>query len=148
MRRKKTAIGEQARSKVSSDLSPSPVPKSAANVFRSNLGAMRVMLFAVGLQVLGAVLLKTIADHYLEWRFSILVAGIGVVICLNVVRLVVWGIAHKRYPLSTTFPMSSMFFPAMLVVAVLFGDDIGVRQFVGAALIMFGTAWLSIKVKS
>ena len=106
------------------------------------------MLSAVGLQVFGAVLLKTIADHYLEWRLPMLAVGIGIVICLNLVRLVVWGVAHKRYPLSTTFPMSSMFFPAMLVVANLFGDEIGVRQLVGAMLITAGTAWLSIKVES
>ena len=148
MRRKNTANGEHARAKVSVDSRPASVPKSAAIVLKSNLGAITVMLFAVGLQVFGAVLLKTIADRHLELRISILAAAIGVVMCLNLVRLVVWGIAHKRYPLSTTFPMSSLFYPAMLVVAVLFGDDVGFRQVVGATLITFGTAWLSIRVQS
>lgn len=147
MKRSYTAKGVQAHSKAPVDSRPLPGPTSASSVLRSNLGALMVIFFAVGLQVFGAVLLKTIADHCLEWPLSMLAAGISVVFCLNLVRLVIWGIAHKRYPLSTTFPMSSLFFPVMLVVAVLFGDDIGVRQVVGATFITFGTAWLSIKVQ-
>jgi len=80
-----------------------PGSTSAATVFRSNLGAIGVMLSAVVLQVLGAVLLKTIADHRLEWRLVLLCIGVGAVVLLNLVRLGVWGFAHRRFPLSTTF---------------------------------------------
>jgi drug/metabolite transporter (DMT)-like permease len=104
------------------------------------------MMTAVCLQIVGAVLLKTIADHRVDWSILVLAGGVGMVICLNLIRLGVWGFAHKHFPLSTTFPLSSLFYPAMLIVAAGFGDEIGVRQVVGALLIASGTMWLSTRV--
>jgi hypothetical protein len=115
---------------------------------RANRGAIFIMLIAVGLQVSGAVLLKTIADNRLEWGLALLASGVGAVIVINLIRLVVWGLAHRRYPLSSTFPLSSLFYPAMLGVAVAFGDQVGVRQVVGALLITGGTFWLSSRVRA
>jgi drug/metabolite transporter (DMT)-like permease len=115
---------------------------------RGNLGAITVMLAAVALQVGGAVLLKTIADHRLVWSVALLAGGVGAVIVINLLRLAVWGVAHRRYPLSSTFPLSSLFYPAMLVVAVGFGDQVGALQVVGALLITSGTFWLSSRVRA
>lgn len=106
------------------------------------------MLLAVTLQVLGAVLLKTIADHRLQWPLAGLAVGVTAVIVLNLARLGVWGAAHKRFPLSTTFPLSSLFYPAMLIVAVAYGDTVGGRQLVGALLITSGSIWLSLRVRA
>lgn len=125
------------------------VPRERAwTVFRSNLGAIVIMLAAVGLQVVGAVLLKTLADHRNDWTGALLLAGFGGVLALNVVRLVVWGLAHRRYPLSSTFPLSSLFFPAMLPVAAAYGDEIGLSQTAGALLITAGSFWLSSRVSA
>lgn len=128
------------------DTDPSCTPSSPLGVLRSNLGAIGVMLTAVCLQVCGAVVLKTMADNRLEWSLVVLTAGIVAVLCLNLLRLGVWGFAHKRFPLSTTFPLSSLFYPVMLVVAAGFGDEIGMRQVMGALLIAAGTMWLSTRV--
>lgn len=117
-------------------------------ILRGNLKAVAVMFLAVTLQVLGAILLKTIADHRLQWSFALLGAGVGVVIILNLVRLGVWGAAHKRFPLSTTFPLSSLFYPMMLLVAVAYGDPVGARQLIGAALITSGSVWLTLRVRA
>jgi len=110
--------------------------------------AIVTMLTAVGLQVIGAVVLKSLADHRLEWDAALLVAGIAAVILINFARLAVWGLAHRRFPLSSTFPLSSLFFPAMLVVAMAFGDRIGPPQVAGALLITTGTVWLSARVRA
>jgi len=115
---------------------------------RSNLPAVAVMLLAVGLQLTGAVLLKTIADNRLAWSIGVLAAGIGAVLLLNLVRLGVWGYANSRFPLSTTFPLSSLFFPGLLLVAIAFGDEIGIPQVLGAALITGGTMWLTVRVSA
>jgi len=117
-------------------------------ILRGNLKAVAVMFLAVTLQVLGAVLLKTIADHRLQWSLALLAAGIAAVVFLNLVRLGVWGAAHKRFPLSTTFPLSSLFYPMMLLVAVAYGDPVGARQLVGAGLITAGSVWLTVRVRS
>lgn len=117
-------------------------------VLRGNLKAIGVMLLAVLFQVLGALLLKTIADHRLIWSLGVLGAGVLAVIALNLARLGVWGVAHKRFPLSTTFPLSSLFYPAMLIVALLYGDMVGGRQLLGALLITSGSVWLTVHVRA
>ena len=123
-------------------------PGSPLATLRSNLGAISVMLVAVGLQVAGAVLLKTIADHRLDWSVA-LVAGVGgAVVLVDLARLGVWGLAHRRFSLSSTFPLSSLFYPVMLLVAAGFGDVIGVRQILGGLLVTGGTLWLSSRVRA
>ena len=119
--------------------------KKPAEDEKSRFAALPVMLGAVTLQVLGAVLLKVLADQVHVAITIWIVAGVGGVILLNVLRLVVWGYAHRRFPLSMTFPISSLFFPCMLLVALAFGDPIGARQVAGAVLITLGVIWLSYK---
>jgi multidrug transporter EmrE-like cation transporter len=117
----------------------------AATTQASNLGALGIMLIAVALQVTGAVLLKAIADRQDSWSLAVLALGLAAVGVVDVARLVVWGLAHRRFPLSTTFPLSSLFFPAMLGVAILYGDEVGMLQVAGAALITGGVAWLTLR---
>ena len=63
------------------------------------------MLAAVALQVTGAVVLKTLADHRTAWGMALVAAGIGAVVLVNLARLVVWGVAHRTFALSSTFPI-------------------------------------------
>ena len=115
---------------------------------QANVGAITIMLGAVALQVAGAVLLKTIADNRLNWGLALLAGGVGAVIVINLIRLAVWARAHRRFSLSSTFPLSSLFYPAMLGVAIAFGDRVGLRQVIGALLITGGTFWLSARVRA
>ncbi len=117
--------------------------KKPADDGQGRVTALTVMLGAVALQVLGAILLKVLADQVHVTITVWIVAGVGGVIVLNLLRLLVWGYAHRRFPLSTTFPLSSLFFPAMLLVAFAFGDPIEARQILGATLITLGVIWLN-----
>ena len=101
------------------------------------------MTSAVALQVGGAVVMKLLADASERVGLWFVVLGLGTVALLNIARLFVWGAAHRRYPLSSTYPLSSLFFPAMLFVALAFGDEIGPGQVVGAILIGAGVFWLT-----
>lgn len=104
-----------------------------------------VMSIAVALQVAGAVLLKLLADvPPSAGRFLIVLGVLGVGV-LNLARLGIWGYAHSRFPLSTSFPTSALFFPAMLLVAVYFDEPIGWEQIAGALLIAAGSTWLTIR---
>lgn len=96
------------------------------------------MIGAVGLQVAGAVAMKLLADAGDDTAFVLVLLVIGMVGALNVGRLVVWRAIHERHPISASFPLSSLFFPAMLVVALAFGDELGVSQYLGALLIAIG----------
>jgi drug/metabolite transporter (DMT)-like permease len=111
------------------------------------LTAVAVMLVAVGLQVAGSVLLKVLAEASTSRSLLLVAPGIAAVLVLNLLRLGVWGVAHQRFPLSTSFPLSSLFFPAMLGVAYAFGEPVGGRQIAGAVLITAGTAWLAARVR-
>ncbi|MDH3687374.1 MAG: hypothetical protein OEP95_14170 [Myxococcales bacterium] len=109
----------------------------------SRTGPLLVMLLAVGLQVAGAIVLKTLADRVDHASVAMAGLGIGAVVALNLLRIGVWGAAHRRYPLSRTFPLSALFFPAMLLLAVVYGEEPGARQMVGAVLITAGASWLT-----
>jgi multidrug transporter EmrE-like cation transporter len=122
-----------------------PAPHGLGSTPASNLGALGIMVVAVALQVVGAVLLKTIADRHDSWTIAVIGLGLAAVGAVDVARLIVWGFAHRRFPLSTTFPLSSLFFPAMLGVAYLYGDEVGALQLAGAALITGGVAWLTLR---
>jgi len=106
-----------------------------------------VVSAAVVLQIAGAVVLKTLADRA-PVPPAILIFGIGVVALLNGLRFLAWGFAHRRYPLSTTYPLASVFFPLMLGVAYLYGDPIRLHQLLGTALITGGVVWLMLRVRA
>lgn len=103
-----------------------------------------VVFVAVSLNIACAVTLKSLAalEHTPLWLLGVAVAF---VVGLNGVRFVVWGVAHQRYPLSLSYPLSSMFFPLMLGVSYLYGDAVGPGQVAGTALVTLGVLWLALK---
>lgn len=108
---------------------------------------LAVVLLTVGLQVAGALVLKTLAD--LDRAHLALVAlGVAAVALLNGLRFLAWGYAHKRYPLSTTYPLASVFFPVMLGVAWAYGDPIRWNQLLGTLLITAGVVWLALRARA
>lgn len=106
-----------------------------------------IVLLAVVIQVVAAVGLKEVADRP-ELPLLLVAAGIGVVGLLGGVRFLIWGYAHKRYPLSHSYPLSGMFFPLMLAVAWVYGDPIHLTQLAGTGLITVGVVWLVTRVKA
>ena len=106
-------------------------------------GPLLVMLLAVALQIAGAAVLKALADGADRASLAFAAVGIGAVVLLNLLRIAVWGAAHRRYPLSRTFPLSALFFPAMLLLALAHGDAVGLLQVSGAVLVTCGASWLT-----
>lgn len=109
---------------------------------RASLGPFAIVGAAVALQVLGAIVLKLMADRSANSSTLFLALGVGSVLALDFLRFVAWWSAHRRYPLSVTIPISSLFFPAMLFVALGFGEPVSAQSVVGAIVITAGTAWL------
>lgn len=105
-----------------------------------------IVLAAVLLQVVAAVLLKEMADRP-ELPLMLVAMGIGVVGVLGGTRFLIWGYAHRRYPLSHSYPLSSMFFPLMLAVAWAYGDPVHLTQLLGTGLITVGVVWLVLRVR-
>lgn len=115
---------------------------ATSNRPRVTLGAVGIVLCVVGLNVITAVILKLLATTSL----ATLIIALGIVgaIVLSGLRFVVWGIAHKRYPLSTTYPLSSLFFPSILGVSWAFHEQVGLPQVAGTVLIVAGVVWLTV----
>jgi drug/metabolite transporter (DMT)-like permease len=104
------------------------------------------VLGAVGLNLLAAVVMKLLANQK-GIGIILFLLGIGCVIFLNVLRLVVWMFANKRFPLSTMYPLTSIFYPMMLGVSFAFGEKITLFQIIGTIFITIGVFWLGWRVK-
>lgn len=116
---------------------------SGATPPASRLQPVAFMVGAVALQIGAAALLKTLADSRSRLTLLALLGGIAAVMALNAARFAVWGLAHRRFPLSTVYPLSALFFPALLLLAFAFGDPIRAREVAGAAFVTAGSAWLA-----
>jgi drug/metabolite transporter (DMT)-like permease len=98
---------------------------------------LALTLLNVGLQLASAALIKfaTLRDPALVFLMVVL----GIVLALNFSRFLVWNVIHKRYPVSFAYPLSALFFPAVVLLAWLSGERVGPWQIVGASLVMAGT---------
>ena len=101
-----------------------------------------VVLTAVSLGVLSAIVLKTMADAP-TLGMGYLAVGLASVVAINAGRVVAWGYAHKKYPLSNTYPFTSLFFPVMLIVSRAYGEPASWEQVGGVLLIVAGVGWLT-----
>lgn len=62
----------------------------------------------------------------------------AVVLLLNVVRFVVWGVIHQRYPLGIAYASSALLFPCIVVLSAYYGEPVTWRNMVGVVLVMVG----------
>jgi drug/metabolite transporter (DMT)-like permease len=92
---------------------------------------------SVGLQLFNALLVKLAAatpSPPLPVMGGLLLAVLG----LGFVRFFIWSGIYKRYPISLAYPLSAIFFPAVVLLAWLMGEAVGAMQLLGAALVMAG----------
>lgn len=98
-----------------------------------------VVLATVVIQLIAAAALGFAAarDHSL---FSLVAgAAISFAVALGGIRFVAWGYLHRHFPLSHVYPLTSLFFPCVLILAVLRGDFVGWLQVIGTLLITAGS---------
>jgi hypothetical protein len=129
------------------DADPALTIPSVSDQRRQALAALAVMLVVVGLQVAGTVLMKVLADSSVHRSLLFLAVGIGAVLFLNLLRLVGWGVAHRYFPISMTFPLSSLYFPAMVAVAFAIGEPVRAKEVIGGLMITAGSFWLTAKAE-
>ncbi|HET7396343.1 MAG TPA: hypothetical protein VFK12_07875 [Gammaproteobacteria bacterium] len=106
--------------------------------------ALAVVTATVLLQLLGAILLKQ-ATRTVNMGFIFPVVFIAIAFGVQGMRFLLWGYAHRRWPLSVTYPMSAVFFPLLIAVAALYGEKIAVGQWLGGLFITAGVMWLTIQ---
>jgi len=101
-----------------------------------------LVYLTVGLNAFSAVILKEAADmeHFSIFLVVVLVMA---VILVNLFRVYVWGVIHKSYRLTDSYPLTSLFFPLILLLGVYYGDGVRMPELIGAAMITVGVFILS-----
>jgi drug/metabolite transporter (DMT)-like permease len=96
-----------------------------------------LVLANVVLQLCGALLAKysvrVPASEF--WALALIV---GLILLLNLVRLVVWNAMHRRFPVSLAYPATALFFPCLVAMAYLLGEPVRAMQVAGAGLVTAG----------
>lgn len=93
--------------------------------------------FGIGLQLASAALVKYAMSPQ-TLTAGLVVIFVVIVLLLNFARLLVWNSIHKHYPISLAYPLSALFFPAVVGVAWAMGERISLMQVMGAFTVMIG----------
>jgi len=113
-----------------------------------NTGPLYLVSITVFLGIAAAVCLKT-ASSYSEDDFLLITLFFLAALFFNVLRFFIWGAAHKRYPISLSYPLASTFFPLILLVEHFFyGELVTTGKMLGALTIMLGVGLLVKEEKS
>ena len=102
-------------------------------------GPILLMLAASVLTVLSGVILKEGGRASGVWIAGLAVFAAALV---NIIRLMVWRTAHRRYPLSLTYPLTGLTFPMVLAVSAFYNEPVGLVQLVAVALIAVGVTFI------
>lgn len=78
----------------------------------------------------------------------ILLLGISAIIGLNVLRFGLWGVIHRKYPISKAYPLTAVFFPLLALMEYFKGESIQLHQWVGVAFVTLGVFWISLTVEN
>ncbi|MEO8186383.1 MAG: hypothetical protein ABI580_03355 [Burkholderiaceae bacterium] len=108
---------------------------------------LTLTLLNIVLQISSAALIKVAAilSHPGLTQIAMLLA---LVFSLNMGRFMVWNAIHKRYPVSLAYPVSALFFPAVVGLAWFMDEPIGVWQVVGTFMVMAGVSWILLPEKN
>lgn len=116
--------------------SPAGTPEPLPGRARIKL-LVGLVFLSVGLQLVNAALVKLAAAT--PSPGALVVAGLLlVVLVLSFARFFIWNGIYRRYPISLAYPLSAIFFPAVVAVAWAMGEDVGLLQVLGAAIVMLG----------
>jgi drug/metabolite transporter (DMT)-like permease len=106
--------------------------------------ALVIVLSTVIIQILTASILKYTADNRVSLSELTIIAIVAGIIVLNIVRFGLWGTAHRQFPLSKTYPLTALFFPCVLVLSLLYGEQVTTNHLIGTATITAGVYILGI----
>lgn len=96
---------------------------------------------AVALNLLSAIVLKEAADMGRPTLMAI-IGILTLVALINLFRVMFWAAIHRRFPLSASYPLTSIFFPMILIISALYGENIGTSKIVGTLFITLGVVVL------
>jgi multidrug transporter EmrE-like cation transporter len=102
------------------------------------LGVLSTVIFTL----MTSVLLNIASDksHYIA--FSI----IALVIFINAVKFFLWGLLNKKYDLSKTYPLTTLFYPLIFLYSVIFDNGhVTLQKVVGISVIIIGVLMFEMR---
>ena len=110
-----------------------------------NPTAIRALFLVICTVILGLVSAWSLKEASMKNDISISMLAFVMVIVIGVNggRFILWGYIHKHYPISFSYPINSLFFPAILVMSYVYGESVGVFQMLGVLCITTGVAVLT-----
>lgn len=106
-------------------------------------GPLALVMATVILQLAAAWILGNVASTSPRPGLMIAATAVSAALVLSFFRFVIWGYAHRRYPISSTYPLTALFFPGILVLSYARGDAIGLTEIIGTLLITVGAFTLA-----
>lgn len=101
------------------------------------------VLFIVLISISTALILDYIQSMNLNFLSFYVLFGIMLVFGLNVLKVILWGILHKKYDLSSTYPMTAIYFPLIYLVSVYKKEiEIDFFSLFGISLVFIGTYYI------
>lgn len=105
--------------------------------------------FLVFSTVIITILSSLLLDYAAEFneKLNTIVLGIiGIAFVLNILKFVVWGWIHKKFDVSKSYPLTSIFFPLIFIVAYFKGDsEFSITKIIGVVLIVAGLIFFENK---
>jgi drug/metabolite transporter (DMT)-like permease len=97
------------------------------------------ILFIVLISISTAMVLDYIkALGYDFFNFYVLF-GILFVLVLNAFKFILWNFLHQRYELSSTYPMTAIYFPLVYIISVFKGEiEVDIISILGIVFVFLG----------
>lgn len=112
-----------------------------------NIKAFLLVAVTVLLGLVSAAILKE-ASMYEDLTVGMVLLVGGGAALVNGARFVVWGLVHRQYPISISYPLSSLFFPLILILSIYYGEAFAWHQVVAVVMISVGVGILTFEGKS
>ena len=73
----------------------------------------------VCISIATALILDYIGNLHGSLFNTYVILGLLIVLVLNSFKFIVWNFLHKRYDLSSTYPLTAIYFPLIYIISVL-----------------------------
>jgi drug/metabolite transporter (DMT)-like permease len=90
---------------------------------KNKLIPLALVVSTVILQITAALVLDYAASLQTEINKHIILLLFSV-FCIQGVRFIIWGIIHKKFKLSKTYPVIAVFFPLIYLLSIIKGETI------------------------
>lgn len=76
----------------------------------------------VSISIFTALILDYIKTLQLDFFSFYLLFGLFIVFSLNALKFIIWNFLHKKHDLSSTYPLTAIYFPLIYIISIFKGE--------------------------